>query len=86
LNLVCTDKLPHDRTAHLVDGFVGHLLNVKSVENDLCLRDLFPHGTDECRGHVHGDDLDLFALLQPQFLEEGIEGVRALALGTCRLS
>jgi hypothetical protein len=68
-------------TTDLIQRVLDQPLNVKAVEHDLRLRRPGGDGLDVCRGHVHGDALELGGPLGPQGVEEAPDCRDILALG-----
>lgn len=62
-----------------VKGIVDEALNVEAIEDERCVGDRFAHRLDVGAGHVDGDRLDLLGSLFAEHLEEGLEGLGALA-------
>lgn len=68
--------------AYLVDSLRSELEDVKEVKDDLRIWRLGLYGLDESGGHVDGDELDLACPVFSELIEESVERLGALALGS----
>ena len=69
-------------STHLVNSLGSELEDVKKIKNDLRPRHLGLDGLDETCGHVDGNGFEFGAAFGTEFVEEGVESVGVLSLGS----